>query len=62
MSSMIIGRTLEAKCQWQQSLTLKPEQDQIVTLKEEIAQGLPDAPETKSAQDRTTEAGQKTSQ
>jgi tetratricopeptide (TPR) repeat protein len=57
-----VGRTLEAKYQWQQSLTLKPEQDQIVTLKEKIEQGLPDAAETKSAQDRTTEAGQKTSQ
>jgi tetratricopeptide (TPR) repeat protein len=57
-----VGRTLEAKYQWQQSLTLKPEQDQIVTLKEKIEQGLPDAAETKSAQDRTTESGQKTSQ
>ena len=57
-----VGRMLEAKYQWQQSLTLKPEQDQIVTLKAKIEQGLPDAAETKSAQDRTTEAGQKTSQ
>ena len=57
-----VDRTLEAKYQWQQSLTLKPEQDQIVTLKAKIEQGLPDAAETKSAQDRTTEAGQKTSQ
>ena len=57
-----VGRTLEAKYQWQQSLTLKPEQDQIVTLKEKIEQGLPETAETKSAQDRTNPAGQKTPQ
>ena len=57
-----VGRTLEAKYQWQQALTLKPEDDQIVTLKQKIAAGLPDDAATKSAQDRTTEAGQKTQQ
>jgi tetratricopeptide (TPR) repeat protein len=55
-----VGRALEAKYQWQQSLTLKPEEDQIATLKEKIEQGLQGATETKSAQDRTTETGQKT--
>lgn len=57
-----VGRTLEAKYQWQQALTLKPEDNQIVTLKQKIAAGLPDNAETKSAQDRTTQAGQKTPQ
>ena len=57
-----IGRTLEAKYQWAQALTLKPEDDQVITLKAKIADGLPDAAGTKSAQDRTTQAGQKTPQ
>ena len=57
-----VGRTLEAKYQWAQALTLKPEDDQVVTLKAKIASGLPDNAETKSAQDRTTQAGQKTPQ
>jgi hypothetical protein len=57
-----VGRKLEAKYQWEQSLALNPEEDQIVTLKQKIAQGLPDTPETKSAQDHTTQAGQKTQQ
>ena len=57
-----MGRTLEAKYQWQQSLTLKPEDDQIVTLKKKIESGLPETAETKSAQDRTIEAGQKSPQ
>jgi tetratricopeptide (TPR) repeat protein len=57
-----VGRTLEAKYQWQQSMTLKPEEDQIVTLKEKIESGLPDTAETKSAQDRTNQTGQKTPQ
>jgi tetratricopeptide (TPR) repeat protein len=57
-----VGRTLEAKYQWQQALTLKPDADQVVTLKEKIASGLLDNIQTKSAQDRTSVAGQKTSQ
>jgi len=57
-----VGRVLEAKYQWQQALTLKPESEQVVTLKQKIASGLPEAAETKSAQDRTTQAGQKTPQ
>jgi tetratricopeptide (TPR) repeat protein len=57
-----VGRTLEAKYQWSQALTLKPEDDQVVTLKAKIADGLPDSAGTKSAQDRTTQAGQKTPQ
>ena len=57
-----VGRTLEAKYQWAQALTLKPEDDQAVTLKAKIAGGLPDSTGTKSAQDRTTQAGQKTPQ
>ena len=57
-----VGRTLEAKYQWAQALTLKPEDDQAVTLKAKIADGLPDTAGTKSAQDRTTQAGQKTPQ
>jgi Flp pilus assembly protein TadD len=57
-----VGRTLEAKYQWQQSLTLKPEDDEVVTLKQKIAEGLPEAAETKSAQDRTIQAGQKSPQ
>jgi tetratricopeptide (TPR) repeat protein len=55
------GRKLEAQYQWQQALTLKPESDQVSTLKEKIASGLPDATGTKSAEERTTQAGQKTS-
>jgi hypothetical protein len=57
-----VGRILEAKYQWQQALTLKPEAEQVVTLKQKIASGLPETAETKSAQDRTTQAGQKTPQ
>jgi tetratricopeptide (TPR) repeat protein len=57
-----VGRTLEAKYQWQQALTLKPEDDQVASLKEKIASGLLDPGATKSAQDRTSVAGQKTSQ
>jgi hypothetical protein len=57
-----VGRVLEAKYQWQQALTLKPESEQVVTLKQKIASGLPETAETKSAQDRTTQAGQKTPQ
>ncbi|MGA7456381.1 MAG: tetratricopeptide repeat protein [Methyloceanibacter sp.] len=57
-----VGRTLEAKYQWAQALTLKPEDDQVITLKAKIAGGLPDSAGTKSAQDRTTQAGQKTPQ
>ena len=56
-----IGRTLEAKYQWEQSLSLKPENDQIILLKEKIVTGLKDLAETKAA-DRTTQADQKTSQ
>jgi tetratricopeptide (TPR) repeat protein len=51
-----VGRTLEAKYQWQQALTLKPEQELVGTLKEKIVSGLLDAAGTKSAQDRTTQA------
>ena len=57
-----VGRTLEAKYQWQQALTLKPEEDQVLTLKQKIAAGLPETAETKSAQDRTIQAGQKSPQ
>ena len=52
-----VGRKLEAKYQWQQALTLKPETDLVATLKQKIEAGLPDTAETKSAQDRTTQAG-----
>jgi tetratricopeptide (TPR) repeat protein len=55
-----VGRTFEAKYQWQQALTLKPEADLVGTIKQKIQAGLPDDAETKSAQDRTTEAGHKT--
>jgi tetratricopeptide (TPR) repeat protein len=57
-----VGRALEAKYQWQQALTLKPEEEQVLTLKQKIAGGLPEAAETKSAQDRTIQAGQKSPQ
>ncbi|MGZ8417714.1 MAG: tetratricopeptide repeat protein [Methyloceanibacter sp.] len=57
-----VGRTLEAKYQWQQALTLKPEEEQVLTLKQKIATGLPETAETKSAQDRTIQAGQKSPQ
>jgi Flp pilus assembly protein TadD len=57
-----VGRTFEAKYQWQQALTLKPEDELVTTLRHKIARGLPNDAETKSAQDRTTEAGQKTPQ
>ena len=57
-----VGRTFEAKYQWQQALTLKPEDDLVATIKQKIKVGLPDDAETKSAQDRTTEAGHKTPQ
>jgi tetratricopeptide (TPR) repeat protein len=52
-----VDRKLEAKYQWQQALTLKPDDEQAATLKEKVASGLPDLPETKSAEDRTTHAG-----
>jgi hypothetical protein len=57
-----VGRTLEAKYQWQQALTLKPEDEQVVTLKTKIASGLPEIADTKSAQDRTIQEGQKSPQ
>jgi tetratricopeptide (TPR) repeat protein len=57
-----VGRKLEAKYQWQQALTLKPDDDQTVALKQKIESGLTETAETKSAQDRTTQAGQKTQQ
>jgi hypothetical protein len=57
-----VGRTFEAKYQWQQALTLKPEAELVTTIKQKIEAGLPDDAETKSAQDRTTEAGRKTPQ
>jgi len=57
-----VGRALEAKYQWQQALTLKPEEEQVLTLKQKIAAGLPETAETKSAQDRTIQAGQKSPQ
>ena len=53
-----IGRKLEAKYQWQQSLSLKPESDQVVELEKKIKTGLVDEPETKAA-DRTGDASQK---
>jgi len=57
-----VGRRIEAKYQWQQALTLNPEDDLVATIKQKIETGLPQAAETKSAQDRTTQAGQKTRQ
>jgi Flp pilus assembly protein TadD len=56
------GRKFEAKYQWQQALTLKPEDDLIVTIRKKIEAGLPDDAETKSAQDRTTQVGDKSRQ
>jgi tetratricopeptide (TPR) repeat protein len=52
-----VGRRLEAKYQWQQALTLKPEQDLVPTLKEKIASGLPETAGTKSVEERTTQVG-----
>ncbi len=57
-----VGRKLEAKYQWQQALTLKPDDAQAVALKQKVESGLTETAETKSAQDRTIEAGQKTQQ
>jgi Flp pilus assembly protein TadD len=57
-----VGRTFEAKYQWQQALTLKPEDELVAAIRHKIEQGLPNDAATKSAQDRTTEAGQKTPQ
>jgi tetratricopeptide (TPR) repeat protein len=57
-----VGRKLEAKYQWQQALTLKPDDDQTVALKQKIESGLTETADTKSAQDRTTQAGEKTQQ
>lgn len=57
-----VGRKFEAKYQWQQALTLKPEDDLVVTIRKKIEAGLPDDAETKSAQDRTTQAGEKSRQ
>ena len=57
-----VGRKLEAKYQWQQALTLKPDDDQTVALKQKIKSGLTETADTKSAQDRTTQAGEKTQQ
>jgi tetratricopeptide (TPR) repeat protein len=54
-----VGRTLEAKYQWEQALTLEPDDELVETLKKKIVTGLPETSETKSAQDRTKQAGQK---
>ena len=43
-----IGRKLEAKYQWQQSLTLKPDNDLVATIDKKLKDGLPDAPATKA--------------
>jgi tetratricopeptide (TPR) repeat protein len=57
-----VGRKLEAKYQWQQALTLNPEDDLVPTIKQKIASGVPETAQTKSAEERSTQAGQKTSQ
>ena len=44
-----IGRKLEAKYQWQQSLTLKPDKDLIATIDKKLKDGLADTPATKAA-------------
>jgi tetratricopeptide (TPR) repeat protein len=54
-----VGRTLEAKYQWEQALTLEPDDELVETLKKKIVTGLPETSATKSAQDRTKQAGQK---
>lgn len=51
-----VGRKLEAKYQWEQALSLKPEDDLIEKIEQKIASGLEEAPETKAASDRTTQA------
>ncbi|WP_159079801.1 hypothetical protein [Methyloceanibacter sp. wino2] len=43
-----VGRTLEAKYQWYQSMTLEPEDDLKEMLTKKIASGLDAASETKS--------------
>ena len=43
------GRKLEAKYQWQQSLTLKPDKDLIATIDKKLKDGLAEAPATKAA-------------
>jgi tetratricopeptide (TPR) repeat protein len=57
-----VGRKLEAKYQWQQALTLNPEDDLVPTIKQKISSGVPETAQTKSAEERTMQAGQKTSQ
>ena len=54
-----MGRTLEAKYQWEQALTLDPEDELIEVIKQKLVSGLPETSETKSAQDRTKQADQK---
>ena len=49
---------LEAKYQWQQALTLKPESEQIVAIEKKLKDGLPAGAETKAA-DRSTQPGGK---
>jgi predicted negative regulator of RcsB-dependent stress response len=48
-----IGRKLEAKYQWEQSLTLKPDADLITTIDKKLKDGLPDIPATKAANSGT---------
>ena len=44
-----IGRKLEAKYQWQQSLTLKPDKDLVVAVERKLKDGLVAGNETKAA-------------
>ena len=44
-----IGRNLEAKYQWEQVLSLKPDSDLVTTIETKLKSGLADSPETKAA-------------
>ena len=39
-----VGRTREAKFQWQRALTFEPEPDEVPLIQDKLARGLADAP------------------
>ena len=44
-----VGRTLEAKFQWQHAKDLKPEAEELPKIEAKIANGLPDDPSSSAA-------------
>jgi tetratricopeptide (TPR) repeat protein len=50
-----VGRKLEAKYQWQQALELEPQEEDAKKIRQKLADGLEDQPNTKAAERATPE-------